>query len=121
MIVNWNEILLKPFAQALVQQVDETFPSIDLKGHTIEELAKFANVSVDTIKSAIQMRQQQMMIEKKNNLNSLKTKPAISTNFVTPLTTATHKTITTHATKSIPYVPKKKITKYIFNKGHKVI
>lgn len=37
---------------------------MDLKGYTVEELAAFANVSVDVIKSAIKLRQQQMMKEK---------------------------------------------------------
>lgn len=36
-------------------------PQVDLKGHTVEELASVANVSVDAIKRAIDMRQKQMM------------------------------------------------------------
>lgn len=36
-------------------------PQVDLKGHTVEELASVANVSVDAIKRAIEMRQKQMM------------------------------------------------------------
>ena len=53
----------------------ETFPSetdtdnfsdIDLKGHTVEELAAAANVDREVILSAIKIRRQQMMLEKKN-------------------------------------------------------
>lgn len=36
-------------------------PEIDLKGHTIEELAAVANVSVSAIKKAIELRQKQLM------------------------------------------------------------
>lgn len=43
----------------------EEIPTIDLKGYSVEELAQFANVSVDIIKSAIKLRQQQMMKEKR--------------------------------------------------------
>lgn len=41
-----------------------TLPQIDLKGHTIEELAAVANVSVAAIKKAIELRQKQLMIER---------------------------------------------------------
>lgn len=36
-------------------------PKIDLKGHTVEELAAVANVSVSAIKKAIELRQKQLM------------------------------------------------------------
>lgn len=36
-------------------------PQIDLKGHTVEELAAVANVSVAAIKKAIEMRQKQLL------------------------------------------------------------
>jgi len=39
-------------------------PKVDLMGHTIEELAAAANVSVDVIKAAIVTRQQQVMAQK---------------------------------------------------------
>lgn len=45
----------KPTTQAL--------PEIDLKGHTVEELAAVANVSVGAIKKAIEMRQKQLMAQ----------------------------------------------------------
>ena len=38
-----------------------TLPQIDLKGHTIEELAAVANVSVSAIKKAIELRQKQLV------------------------------------------------------------
>ncbi|XP_055301869.1 uncharacterized protein LOC129568231 isoform X2 [Sitodiplosis mosellana] len=38
-----------------------TLPEIDLKGHTVEELAAVANVSVSAIKKAIELRQKQLM------------------------------------------------------------
>lgn len=38
-------------------------PQVDLKGHTIEELAAVANVSVSAIKKAIEMRQKQLLAE----------------------------------------------------------
>lgn len=41
----------------------QPLPQIDLKGHTVEELAAVANVSVAAIKKAIEMRQKQLMAE----------------------------------------------------------
>lgn len=38
-------------------------PTIDLKGHTVEELAAVANVSVSAIKKAIEIRQKQLIAE----------------------------------------------------------
>lgn len=38
-----------------------TLPQIDLKGHTVEELAAVANVSVSAIKKAIEIRQKQLL------------------------------------------------------------
>lgn len=51
----------------------ENVPLVDLKGYTVEELAAYANVSVDVIKAAINLRQQQMMKEK--NFQAKKTSP----------------------------------------------
>lgn len=39
-------------------------PTIDLQGHTVEELAAAANVSVEVIKSAIKLREEEMLKEK---------------------------------------------------------
>lgn len=41
----------------------KTLPEIDLKGHTVEELAAVANVSVAAIKKAIDIRQKQLIAE----------------------------------------------------------
>lgn len=39
---------------------------VDLKGHTVEELAKAANVSVDVIQAAIEQRQRLLEAEQKH-------------------------------------------------------
>lgn len=99
----------------------EEMPEVDLKGHTVEELAAAANVSVDVIKAAIKLRQQQLILEKKNfskqkfKKSTIKqsTVPSESTEKVTTQST-TAKSITT------PYVPKKKVVKKAVNNGHKV-
>lgn len=41
--------------------MDQPITKLDLKGHTIEELANFANVSTDFIKMTIEARQQLLM------------------------------------------------------------
>lgn len=112
---------------------DDEKIEIDLKGHTIEELAHLANVSVDVIKSAINLRQQQIKIEsklkgpnafhkeKKSILPSSSvetTKPWISTT-TTIFSTTTDKTTQSTTSKS-PYIPKKKIKKHPLHSGHKV-
>lgn len=43
-------------------------PEVDLKGHTVEELAAVANVSVTAIKKAIEMRQKQLMAEQEEQM-----------------------------------------------------
>lgn len=45
---------------------EQTLPQVDLKGHTVEELAAVANVSVSAIKKAIEMRQKQLMAEQED-------------------------------------------------------
>lgn len=42
---------------------ERPLPQVDLKGHTVEELAAVANVSVSAIKKAIEMRQKQLITE----------------------------------------------------------
>lgn len=121
----------------------ETYPAnisddekleIDLKGHTIEELAIMANVSVDVIKSAIKLRQQQMKIESKNKGSSafLKekkaavlpsstvetTKPWISTSTTISSSTSPDSTTQSTTLKST-YISKKKIKKHPLHNGHK--
>lgn len=49
---------------------DGILPEIDLKGHSIEDLAAFANVSVNVIKAAISMRQSQMIQKRKTDLRN---------------------------------------------------
>lgn len=51
----------------------ESYPDVDLKGHTVAELAAIAGVSEEYIRTAIKIRQQQMMKEK---LNPSTTSPA---------------------------------------------
>jgi hypothetical protein len=120
----------------------ETYPAyendsekldIDLKGHTIEELAIMANVSVDVIKSAIKLRKQQMEIENKMKgsspfnkekrvtlpANAFETsKPWIST--TTPISTSSSDSTTQSTTLKTTYVSKKKIKKHPLHNGHKV-
>lgn len=43
--------------------IETPLQQVDLKGHTVEELAAVANVSVSAIKKAIEMRQKQLMAE----------------------------------------------------------
>lgn len=45
---------------------DSSLPDIDLKGHTVEELAAVANVSVNAIRKAIEMRRKQLMAERES-------------------------------------------------------
>lgn len=44
-----------------MRSTHSTLPEIDLKGHTVEELAAVANVSVSAIKKAIELRQKQLL------------------------------------------------------------
>lgn len=43
--------------------IEQSLPQVDLKGHTVEELAAVANVSVAAIKRAIEIRQKQLVAE----------------------------------------------------------
>lgn len=104
-------------------------PTVDLKGHTVEELAAAAQVSVEVIKDAINLRQQQMMAEKKNYASSFKQKWKKATNVptVTQSTTSLESTesVTAQSTTRKPsttsYLPKKKVTKKQTKNGHKVL
>lgn len=49
------------FLNHKVTSTPAALPQIDLKGHTIEELAIVANVSVSAIKKAIEIRQKQLL------------------------------------------------------------
>lgn len=116
-----------------VEKSDEDLPHVDLKGHTIEELAVVANVSVDTIKSAIKLRQQQMLVEKKIHKtfdNHPKFAASLSTVQSTIPSTIAEKTTMTESTtqstttlkvKTTPsFVPKKKVKKHPLSGSHKV-
>lgn len=64
-------------------------PKVDLMGHTIEELAIAANVSISTIKKAIYLREQQLYQEKKAELNAIKKREYIRSSTSTTTTTTT--------------------------------
>ena len=115
----------------------ETFPNsneediqIDLKGHTIEELAIMANVSVDVIKSAIRLRKEQMKIEHKvkgKTAQDRKTKETVTTTIQTSITPVKSTTLPTTISHLIPSTTTskalyatKKIKKYQFHNEHKV-
>lgn len=97
----------------------EELPQVDLKGHTVEELAAAANVTVDVIQAAIKMRQQQLLLEKRNYANVLKQKISnhITVRATTPATTTIRTTTTTTAT---PYIAKRKVSRHPLRGGHKV-
>jgi hypothetical protein len=101
---------------------DEELPQVDLKGHTVEELAAAANVTVDVIQAAIKMRQKQLLLEKRNYANGHKQK--ISTRVTVQPTTAattttTIRTTTTTRATTTPYI-KKKVSRHRIAGGHKV-
>lgn len=104
-------------------------PEVDLKGHTVEELAEAANVSVEVIKRAIKVRQQQMLVEKQ-----MKSRTTTKKKFWKPSTTPKQSTTSSESTEEVTtqsavtkrsttsYVPKpkKKVTKKPIKNGHKV-
>lgn len=47
---------------------ERPIPQVDLKGHTVEELAAVANVSVEAIKRAIALRQKQLIAEQEQHI-----------------------------------------------------
>lgn len=49
---------------------ERPLPHVDLKGHTVEELAAVANVSVEAIKKAISLRQKQLIAEQEAQIKS---------------------------------------------------
>lgn len=132
--------LVQPTKVEFYPKDQQKMPEVDLKGHTVQELAAIAGVSEEYIRMAIKIRQQQMLKEKmqmKVNSTVSKTTPlAIETTdkvFVTPTIksfTATESTTSAAASFSSkkkdsspkPYVPKKKsVAKKVFNKlGQKV-
>lgn len=112
----------------------ENFSDIDLKGHTIDELAAAANVDKEVILSAIKIRRQQMIFEKKsskipmmpdNKYSSTKfiTYPSKTTLSLTKFESTSHTpTVKYQTTTPVTntYVTKKKIKKHPLNGSHKV-
>jgi hypothetical protein len=92
---------------------------VDLKGHTVEELAAAANVTVDVIQAAIKMRQQQLLVEKRNYANQLNLK---INNHITARTTPSTTTIRTTQSTTVrtTTVPKTKVSRHPMAGGHKV-
>ncbi|CAO1404399.1 unnamed protein product [Diamesa serratosioi] len=115
---------------------DQQLPQIDLKGHTVEELAIAANVTVEVIRAAIKMRQKQMMIEQKNyaiqmqqqlsvqqqqqQLSAQQQQPTVA--FTSPRpTTQTTKTIAITTTTTTKPFDSKKVSNRPLAGGHKVM
>lgn len=103
---------------------DQHLPQIDLKGHTVEELAIAANVTVDVIRAAIKMRQKQMLAEQKNYAIQMQQQISLqqpTTAFTSPRpTTQTTKTIAITTTTQA-YDTKKVINRPLLAGGHKVM
>lgn len=79
-------------------------PKVDLMGHTVEELAVAANVSVSTIRRAIYLREQQLYQDKKAELNAIKKREYLRSSSTTTTTTTT--VITTTARPSTTMKPR---------------
>ncbi|XP_058979350.1 uncharacterized protein LOC101892331 isoform X2 [Musca domestica] len=73
-------------------------PKFDMKDITVEELAKAANVSVDTIKHAIYVREQQLKAEHRAMLAAKLREEFMRTSTSTSSTTSTTTTTTTTST-----------------------
>lgn len=107
----------------------ENVSDIDLKGHTIEELADVANVSKEIIMSAIKIRRQQMLVEKKNQ-KTIPSEKVISSTTMKPIKISIFPEISTESSvdtsikttlpATLKYVTKKKLKKHNLNKNHKV-
>lgn len=54
----------------MVSATDSSLPDVDLKGHTVEELAAVANVSVNAIRKAIEMRRKQLITEREEQMKT---------------------------------------------------
>lgn len=98
----------------------QSLPEVDLRGHTVEELALVANVSVATIKNAIKMRQQQLVLEQQaiqyqQQMEMLKAAAPRLSPTRAPTRPPTTTTTTTTTTSSPPTTPK-----YVISGGSKV-
>lgn len=82
-------------------------------GHTVEELAAAANVSVDAIQKAIQMKQQQLLAEQQAAMYKQQIEIMKSLATTTAMPTRPSTTTTTSTTRPI-------IRKYPISGGSKV-
>jgi DNA-binding transcriptional regulator YhcF (GntR family) len=96
-------IAIEPIAEA-----SDSLPRVDLKGHSIEELAAMANVNVETIKAAMKLRQQQIIREKNQPI----TPPSrgLETPITKRITTSTSASTTTTAAATTPFVQTERVT-----------
>ncbi|XP_037924484.1 uncharacterized protein LOC119660153 isoform X2 [Hermetia illucens] len=92
----------------------QELPTIDLMGHTVEELAAAANVSVEAIRQAIFMRQQQLMTERRRN-------EVLRNQLREVLATSTTTTTTPATTTTTTVMPTKQVTMRPFITGQKVM
>lgn len=95
-------------------------PSVDLQGHTVEELAAVANVSVSVIRSAIHMKQQEMLAEQKMSIRQQETYNQIQQQFGMQTVGTTTSTTTTTTTPRPPPIPQKTPSRYPMAGGNKV-
>lgn len=98
----------------------QSLPEVDLRGHTVEELALVANVSVATIQNAIKMRQQQLVLEQQasqyqQQLEILKAAAPRLSPTRPPTRPPTTTTTTTTTTPLPPTTPR-----YVISGGSKV-
>jgi hypothetical protein len=95
---------------------------VDLKGHSVEELAVAANVTVDVIQAAIKMRQQQLLLEKRSYANQLKQQIAhhVTAQTTPPTFRTTQSTTTTTRATTTPYAERRKVSRHQMAGGHKV-
>ncbi|XP_059219495.1 uncharacterized protein LOC131993990 [Stomoxys calcitrans] len=98
-------------------------PKFDMKDITVEELAKAANVSVDTIKHAIYVREQQLRAEHRAMLASKLREEFIRTSSSSTTTTTTSTTTTTTTTPRpfVSYVEENTVSQQQTNKMSKVM
>ncbi|XP_059610299.1 uncharacterized protein LOC132257425 [Phlebotomus argentipes] len=66
-----------------------TRPKVDLMGHTVEELAAVANVSVEAIQAAIRQREFQIALQQQANMEAIRLKTSTTTTTTTTTTTST--------------------------------
>ncbi|XP_037041412.1 uncharacterized protein LOC119078071 isoform X1 [Bradysia coprophila] len=92
-------------------------PKVDLMGHTVEELAAAANISVEAIQKAIQMKQQQLLAEQQAAM--YKQQIEIMQQFATTTKMPTRPSTTTTTTTTTTARPVTK--RYQISGGNKVM